>query len=65
MSMGVQVLRIDYRDVPANPGWPIRRTLDELVAVDGGLFLGQALMEWEARCVGRPGSPWRGSTRRW
>jgi hypothetical protein len=40
------VLRIDYRDVPENPSWPIRRILDELVAVDDGLFLGQALMEW-------------------
>ena len=46
LGLGVKVLRIDYRDVPENPSWPVRRILDELVAVDDGLFLGQALLEW-------------------
>ena len=40
------VLRIDYRNLPGNPSWPVRRILDELVAVDDGLFLGQALFDW-------------------
>jgi hypothetical protein len=44
-----EVLRIDYRDVPENPSWPIRRVLDELVAVDDGLYLGQALLERRGR----------------
>jgi hypothetical protein len=42
----VDVLRIDYRDVEENPAWPIRQVLDELVAVDKGLYLGQALLQW-------------------
>jgi len=42
----VDVLRIDYRDLPENPGWPIRRILDELVEVEDGVFLGQALIHW-------------------
>jgi hypothetical protein len=46
LDSGVNVLRIDYRDVPENPSWPIRRVLDELVSVDDGLYLGQALLEW-------------------
>ena len=45
-SPGVDVLRIDYRDVPENPSWPIRRILDELVMIEDGLYLGQALMEF-------------------
>jgi hypothetical protein len=40
------VLRIDYRDLEENPGWPIRRILDELVQVDDEVYLGQALMLW-------------------
>jgi hypothetical protein len=43
---GVDVLRIDYRDLDENPSWPIRRILDELVAVGEGALLGQALMDW-------------------
>jgi hypothetical protein len=43
------VLRIDYRDEPENPSWPVRRILDELVAVDDGLFLGQALFDWRGK----------------
>jgi hypothetical protein len=42
----VDVLRIDYRDVEENPTWPIRQVLDELVAIDAGLYLGQALLHW-------------------
>jgi hypothetical protein len=47
---GSSVLRIDY-DLQDNPEWPIRRVLDELVRVDEGLFLGQALF--------RLGAQWR------
>lgn len=46
ISAGVDVLRIDYRDVPENPKWPVRKVLDELVEVGDGTFLGQALMEF-------------------
>ncbi len=46
LDSGTKVLRIDYRDVPENPSWPVRRVLDELVTVDDGLYLGQALLEW-------------------
>jgi hypothetical protein len=46
---GVEVLRIDYRDVPENPRWPVRRTLDELVDIGDGRYLGQALLEWHGR----------------
>lgn len=45
---GVSVLRLDYRDVE-NPSFPVRRVLDELVQVDDGLYLGQALMLWGGR----------------
>jgi len=45
---GLQVLRIDY-DLPDNPAWPIRRVLDELVRVDEGLYLGQALLRLGGR----------------
>jgi hypothetical protein len=50
VSEGAPVLRIDY-DLSDNPTWPIRRVLDELVQVDEGLFLGQALL--------RMGDRWR------
>jgi hypothetical protein len=43
------VLRIDYRAVAENPDWPVRRVLDELVAVEDGLFLGQALLLWRGK----------------
>jgi hypothetical protein len=36
------VLRLDYRSVEENPA-TVRRVLDELVQIDHGLFLGQAL----------------------
>jgi hypothetical protein len=49
LDSGVTVLRIDYRDIPANPSWPIRRVLDELVTIDDGLYLGQALLEWRGQ----------------
>jgi hypothetical protein len=42
---GVDVLRIDYRDLPENPSWPIRKLLDELVMIEEGRYLGQALLE--------------------
>jgi len=45
---GLRVLRIDY-DLPDNPAWPIRRVLDELVRVDEGLYLGQALLRLGGR----------------
>jgi len=44
----LRVLRIDY-DLPDNPAWPIRRVLDELVRVDEGLYLGQALLRLGGR----------------
>jgi hypothetical protein len=47
-SPTTKVLQIDYRDLDENPGL-IRRILDELVQVDDGLFLGQALMSWGGR----------------
>lgn len=40
------VLRIDYRPVEENPSWPVRRLLDELVTLDDGSHLGQALVEY-------------------
>ncbi|MDP8978733.1 MAG: hypothetical protein M3N17_09220 [Actinomycetota bacterium] len=43
LQAGVRVMRIDY-DLPDNPRWPIRRILDELVTVDDGVYLGQALL---------------------
>jgi hypothetical protein len=43
---GVEVLRIDYRDVAENPSWPVRKILDELVTIDEGRYLGQALIEF-------------------
>ena len=39
---GLTVLRLDYRSVEENPA-TMRRVLDELVQIDHGLFLGQAL----------------------
>ena len=41
----VDVLRIDY-DLAENPAWPVRKVLDELVAVGDGIYLGQALLNW-------------------
>jgi hypothetical protein len=43
---GLEVLRIDYRNVRENPGWPVRRVLDELVQIGPELYLGQALLWW-------------------
>jgi hypothetical protein len=43
---GINVLRIDYRDVPENPSWPVRKILDELVMIEDGRYLGQALIEF-------------------
>jgi hypothetical protein len=39
------VLKIDY-DLPENPPRTIRRVLDELVQLDGGLYLGKAHLRW-------------------
>ena len=44
----LRVLRIDY-DLPENPAWPLRRILDELVRLDEGVYLGQALLHWRGR----------------
>lgn len=44
----VRVMRVDY-DLPDNPAWPIRRILDELVTVDEGVLLGQALVRRRGR----------------
>jgi hypothetical protein len=42
LDPGVEVLRIDY-DLPGNAP-PLRRILDELVEVEPGVYLGQALL---------------------
>ena len=42
------VLKIDYGH-PESPALIIRSVLDELVRVDDGLYLGQALMDWRGR----------------
>ena len=42
LDPGVEVLRIDY-DLPGNPP-PFRRIVDELVEVEPGVYLGQALL---------------------
>jgi hypothetical protein len=42
LDPGIEVLRIDY-DLPANAP-PFRRILDELVEVEPGVYLGQALL---------------------
>jgi hypothetical protein len=44
----VEVLKIDY-DQEASPVFLIRRVLDEVVHVGGGVLLGQALMMWRGR----------------
>lgn len=44
----VEVLKIDY-DFEANPGFPIRRILDELVQVGRGLYLGKVLFRLGGR----------------
>ena len=49
---GTSVLRLDYHTITENPSFPVRRVLDELVQVEHGLYLGQALL-W------RGGSPRR------
>jgi hypothetical protein len=41
LDPGVEVLRIDY-DLPENPP-PLRRITDEVVAVQPGVYLGQAI----------------------
>ncbi len=41
LDSGVEVLRIDY-DLPENPP-PLRQIVDELVAVQPGVYLGQAI----------------------
>jgi hypothetical protein len=47
---GTEVLRLDYRGVGENPSFLVRSTLDELVQIEHGLYLGQALV-WKR---GRP-----------
>jgi hypothetical protein len=42
---GLEVLKIDY-DLPESPRFMIRTILDEVVRIDDGLYLGQALMRW-------------------
>lgn len=44
----IDVLKIDY-DFDSNPGFIIRRILDELVQVDDGLYLGKALLRLRGR----------------
>jgi hypothetical protein len=42
---GVTTFKIDY-DLPESPRFIIRSILDEVVRIDEGLFLGQALLKW-------------------
>lgn len=42
---GVTTFKIDY-DLPESPRFLIRSILDEVVRIDEGLFLGQALLKW-------------------
>ncbi len=58
---GVDVLRIDYRDIAENPAWPVRRVLDELVEIEDGSYLGQALVHWRG---GLRRAAWFGLDRR-
>ena len=44
----VEVFKIDY-DLPDSPSLLIRDILDELVQIDDGLYLGQALLRWRGR----------------
>ena len=44
-SPGLKVFKIDY-DHEASPALLIRPILDELVTIEEGLYLGQALMRW-------------------
>ncbi len=44
----IEVFKIDY-DLPDSPGFMIRDVLDELVQIDDGLYLGQALLRWRGR----------------
>ncbi len=39
------VLKLDY-DLPKNPGFSIRRVLDELVELSDSLYLGKAHLKW-------------------
>jgi len=42
---GVTTFKIDY-DLPESPRFLIRSILDEVVRIDDGLFLGQAVIRW-------------------
>jgi hypothetical protein len=44
-TAGVTAFKIDY-DLPESPRFLIRSILDEVVQIDEGVFLGQALLKW-------------------
>jgi hypothetical protein len=48
LDPGVAVFKIDY-DVPESPSFLIGDILDEVVRIDDGLYLGQALLSWRGR----------------
>ena len=48
----VTVLKIDY-DLDLNPGFVVRRVLDELVQLAPGYYLGQALLRRGSRAAPR------------
>lgn len=48
LESSIQVFKIDY-DLPDSPALLIRDILDELVTIDDGLYLGQALLRWRGR----------------
>jgi len=48
LDPAVDVLKIDY-DAPDSPSFLIRDVLDEMVRIDDGLYLGQALLNWQGR----------------
>jgi hypothetical protein len=47
LAPDTQVLKIDYAHEESP--WLVRSILDELVRIDEGLYLGQALMRWRGR----------------
>jgi len=60
LDPALTVLKIDY-DWDRNPRFVVRDVLDELVQVDEGYYLGQALLRWGPQGTAGP----RGTARGW
>lgn len=45
LDPAIEVGKIDY-DLPESPGFLIRDILDEIVRIEDGVYLGQALLRW-------------------